>query len=110
MKNNAYRCAKIKHQLDEKKRRGIKFVDWKLSREQLEFVESHYKTEVYLYEVTTRRFMRIQDLDPILKHIHYKNKKGSKTMVLRLTRNQIKILDQFDVKYRPCKYRIFLTD
>lgn len=111
MKNDAYRCSKMKYQLSERKRKGIKYVDWKLNCQQIEFVKGlGYEIKVVLYEITTRTFKQIRNLDPILKCIHYKNKKGSKTTVLKLTENQIKILADYGVKCRPYKYRIFLSD
>lgn len=110
MKKSAYDNSKLKYQLLEKKRNGVKEVIWKLSSKQRNFIEEslHFAVEPYLYSIKTRRFHDITNLPPILRYIHYKNKEGKKECVLKLDSEDRKILKEFEVTYVPCKYKIKL--
>ena len=86
VRSQAYENSKLKHQLLERKRRGYKELIWKLNPEQRRFIEQTlgFNVEPYLFNVKTRTFSRIRELDPLLKEIHYKNKRGIKNCVFRL--------------------------
>ena len=111
MKNKEYRNAKLKYKLLEKKQNGTKEVIWKINTSQREFIERTlgFYTEPYLYEVQTRRFHNVFNLEEILKDVHYKNKQGKKTVVFRLSPEEMRVLDEYAVKYRPYKFRIVLN-
>jgi len=112
MKDSAYRYSKIKHQLKEKKERGEKEVVWKLSNNQVEFIknELHYRVEPCLYEVRTKLIQSIESCDSkLIKEIHYKHKKGIKNTVISLSDKALNLLDEFSIKYRPFKFRIYLN-
>lgn len=112
MKNSAYRNSKIKHQLNEKRRHGVKDVVWKLTEEQALFIERdlHYKVEPYLYEVRTRPIEGVQHSNSkFLKDIHFKNKKGIGKIVLSLTEKSKALLDECEIKYKPFKFKIYLN-
>lgn len=110
MRKSAYDNSKLKYQLLEKKRKGVKEVIWKLNAEQKEFIEEYFKfpIEVYLYEVKTKTFYNVKALDKLLKDIHFCNKRGKTTVVFKLNEKQKQLLDEFKVKYKPYKYKIKL--
>lgn len=123
MKNSAYYNSKIKHQLKAKadrmlknqlkgrRERKINSVVWKLNQEQLEFVKHlGYYVEEYLYQIKTKQFKNLHAIkSTLLKDIHFKNKKGTKTMVKRLEDDEKKLLDEYGIKYRPYKFKIYLN-
>ena len=111
MKRNAYENSKLKYQLLDRQRRGVKEVIWKLEPAQVKFIEQKFGFEVvpYLYQVKTRTFYNVKALDNgLLKDIHYAFKGGKKIMVLRLNFKQKQVLDNFEVKYFPYKYKIII--
>lgn len=112
MKKGAYENPKFKHQLLEKKRNGVKEVIWKLNPGQVEFIQRKlgFKVEPYLYEVRTRTFCNVRNLDSFLKDMHYKSKKGKQFTVTKLTLYQMDVLNELGIRYRPYKYRIRLCD
>lgn len=111
MKKYAYEHSKLKYQLLDRQRKGVKEIIWKLKPEQVEFIEQKFAFEVipYLYEIRTRTFYNVKTLDNLLKDIHYSCKRGKKVIVLKLSSKQRKILDEFGVKYIPYKYRIVMN-
>lgn len=111
MKKGAYENSKLKYQLLEKKRKGVKEVIWKLNSQQKGFIEETLKfiVEPYLYKIRTKSFYNISDKDSLLKDIHYKNKRGVQECVFKLNSKQIELLDEFGVKYKPYKYKIKLS-
>jgi len=110
MKKDAYDNSRLKHRLLDKKRNGVREVIWKLNPRQREFIENTlgFSAEPYLYTVRTRPFYNIRELDSLLKEIHHKNKRGISECVFKLNSKQKKLLDEFGVRYSPCKYRIRL--
>lgn len=110
MKKGAYENSRLKHQLLDKKRNGVKEVIWKLNPYQIGFIQETLGFEVvpHLYSVKTRAFHNISNLDALLKEIHYKNKRGIRECVFKLNSKQRQLLDEFGVKYAPYKYRVVL--
>ena len=108
MKKGAYDNSRTKHKLLEKRRDGVKEVIWKLNPEQRAFIEDslNMPTEAYLFEVKTRTFYRLKELDHILKIIHSASKEGKRTIVLKLDKSQLSILNDYGISYRPYKYKI----
>ena len=112
MKNSAYEESRFKHQLLEKKRNGVKELVWKLNPVQIAFIKRKFgfKVEPYLYEIKTRTFYNVRNLDNFLKDIHYRNKRGKQFTVMKLTPYQRDVLDELEIKYRPYKYKITLNE
>ena len=112
MKKRAYEISKFKYQLLNKKRNGVKEVIWKLNPGQIEFIQRKFgfNVEPYLYEVRTRTFHNVRNLDGFLKDLHYENKKGKKFMITKLTLYQKDVLKELGIRYRPYKYKIILND
>lgn len=110
MTKDQYAISKFKKQLLEKKERGVKELIWKLSAEQNDYVNRHYRVEPYLYEITTRTFFNIRSLkSTLLKEIHYKSKKGKRTYVRKLNKSERKELDDYGIKYKVAKHMIYLN-
>lgn len=110
MKNKAFRAKQLKEQLRRLENEGKKELLWSLSQDKLEFIERlGYYTEPYLYEIHTRKFYNISSIkSELLKQIHYKNKSGKATYVRRLNHSQRKLLDDYGIKYKVAKYKIYL--
>ena len=111
MKENAYKNSCLKYKLFERKRYGEKEVIWSLTPKQKQFIEElGFVTEVYLYKVNTKTLYNINSVDGLLKQIHFAKKRRKSVIVLKLNNKQKKMLDKFDIKYRPYKYRIKLCN
>ena len=113
MKDKAYRDSKLKHKLKEKQQSGEKEVVWRLNPEQVRYIEErlHYRVEPCLYEIKTKSIISSElSKSKLLKEIHYKSKKGIKTLNMTLTKKAIELLDAHGVKYKPLKFKIYLTE
>lgn len=110
MKNNAYQNSKLKHQLWEKKRRGVGDVIWRLDSAKKDYIENSlgFETEPYLYIIYTRKFCNIKELPPLLKNLHYANRQNKRTIVCKLNHREIKLLNEYGVSFKPYKYKIKL--
>ena len=108
MKNADYQLSKMKQKLKDMEARRVKSVIWKLSKNQVEYIQNlGDEVTPYLYEIKTRPFKEVRNLkDTILKDIHYANKNGKKSVVKKLTPKQRKILSEYGVVFRPMKYKI----
>jgi len=110
MKKDCYELKYLKHDLRQKREAGIKVLEWKLTAEKKEYIENlGYRVEPYLYEIKTKKFYNVRNLQStLLKDLHYKNKRGKKGMVRALKRGDKQILDEYGIRYYPVKYRIYL--
>ena len=109
--NDYYRMLNLKRELKELKERKVKFVIWRLTTNQKEYIEEElgYKVIPNLYEVRTRPFKNISDLKNYkLKDIHFANKKGKKTIVLSLKDSDMEDFKLNNIKFRPVKFKIIL--
>lgn len=111
MNNKDYRLSQTKHKLKQLKERRVKFVIWKLTVEQKEYIESlGYKVVPYLYEVQTKMLKNFATVhNSKLKEIHYAYKKGKRTMVLKLNKEDMRALEDKFIKFRPIKFKIILN-
>lgn len=112
MKNRQYRLAKLKYQLEDKKRNGIRYVIWKLNRVQVDYIVEilRYQVTPYLYRIQTRQLKNYRGTqNSLLKELHHANKEGKKTIVKKLSVQQLKVLDEYGLKYWTEKYRIKLS-
>lgn len=110
MKKKQYYNSKMKYELaklKEKNSRNKSFI-WKLNDEQVNFVRNlGYSVEPYLYAIKTKRFYNVRNLKhPILKEIHYKNKKGCWEYVRTLTNSEKDVLKESNIKFYVAKYKI----
>ena len=110
MKRKQFVISRTKKVLLDKKRRGQKYVIWKISKQQLdEICRLGFKAEPYLYEIKTRKFKDIRLLTPLLKDLHFANKRGKKSVVRHLKDSDLKILIEYEVKFYILKYKIYLV-
>lgn len=109
MKENQRQLSELKNKLRLLKEKGRKSVCWKLNKQQVEYLQQlGYQIIPELYSIRTRKFSDVKNLKSILKDIHYSNVKGKREIVRKLKISEENILKQYEVKYRPMKYRIFL--
>lgn len=111
MKNEENQLYQMKSKLRKLKERRVKIVIWKLTREEREYVENlGYEVTPYLYEIRTKTFKNLYEIkDSKIRDIHYYSKQGKKTVVLRLKKKDMKVLEEFDVRFRPVKFKIRLV-
>lgn len=111
MKNEENQLCQMKYKLRKLKERRVKIVIWKLTREEKEYIENlGYEVTPYLYEIRTKTFRNLYEIkDHRIRDIHYSSKKGKKTIVLKLKNKDMRILEEFDVKFRPVKFKIRLV-
>ena len=111
MKDKEHKCKILKDNLRRYKERRIKVVELELTKYELEYVHSlGYSTEVFLYEISTKKFHNIRDINSdLIKKVYYKNKRRIITFRTTLNSRQKKELDKYNVRYRPVKYRIYLS-
>lgn len=110
MKKDSYEFLNLKRQLQFRKNKGCKFLEWKLSEKQKDYIEGHLgmRVEPILFLVKTRKFYNLKSLKSILKEIHYKNRDGKDKIVMKLNQKDRRILDEYGISYYPYKYRIYL--
>lgn len=110
MKDKEYRFYKLKRKLILLKERKVKSVELRLTKEQRTYLqELGYEMVPVLYTVRTKRFKNLFNIkNNMLKEIHYACKNGKKTISLKLTKEDMKILEEYSVKFYPSKFKILL--
>ena len=99
----------VKKSLEDEKINGKKFVDWRVNKEGMEYVIEHYYTEISRYSIRTRRFNKdLCNKYEILRTLNEKRINGYKDLIRPLKKSEKKILDTYNVVYKPYKLRIFL--
>ena len=111
MKSKDYELSQLKYKLIKLKERRVKSVIWRLTNQQRDYIENlGYEVIPYLYEVKTKTFQNFSNINNCkLKELHYSNKKGKKTVVLMLKHKDMKDFEAYSVKFRPIKFKIYLT-
>lgn len=110
MKNKCYKQSKLKKQLAEKRNQGVKVIIWRLTpAKKQEIEELGYLVEPYLFSIKTRTFHNIKNVSStLLKDLHYMKKRGKEYEVRTLKRGDKETLEEYGIKYRPVKYKIYL--
>lgn len=111
MKDKQYKLSRLKYQLADKKRNGVREVVWKLNHSQLEYITGvlHHQVTPYLYRIQTRKLKNYgATQSSLLKELHHTNKRGKKTIVKKLSHQQLQILDEYGIKYWVEKCKINL--
>lgn len=100
----------LRKNLRAKENAGVPYVIWRLNFEQRAEIEQWWDVEPFLYTIRTRRFQNVSKLpSAILKDIHYACKRGKATIARKLSEEDKKLLERFDIKYWPLKYKIYLA-
>lgn len=109
MKKKQYNLCKLKKELQLRKAKGRKYVTWDLSIEERDYIlQLGYDISVELYSIETSKIINPNNINGILKDVHYAHKKGKNTIVRNLKKDQLKILKKSGIRYYPIKYRVFL--
>ncbi len=109
MKKKMYKDSQLKHQIYQAKNAGKKSVEKKLTEEQVQFLRNlGFEVIPFLYWIETRTWYNVQNMKGVLKEIHYTRKKGKRTLIRRLNRKELNLLDEHDVSYEVLKYRVIL--
>lgn len=107
-KNKSY-LLELEKELRLRRDKGNECVVWSLSEEEKEYLLSlGYNIIVELYGIKTQHFINPKSISGIAKDIHYAHKKGKDTIIRNLKKDQIKVLEKYNIKYYPIKYRVFL--
>lgn len=111
MKNKDFKYAKLREQLRRYKANGTKVLEWRLTYQEIKVIEDiGYRTEPYLYLITTREFFKIGKIkNSLIKEIHFKSKEKKHTYIRRLNKKEKSTLDSFGIRYRPIVYKIYLV-
>ena len=106
MKKKQYRESKLLYELKMCRNKGEKYVLKRLSKENLELVKRFYRVEPASYWVEPRKKFskEICKFYPVLRRINDKKKYYD----MSFTKDELKILDEFNVKYGIDKYLIHL--
>ena len=105
----AYSNSQLKHEVYQAKNTGKKHLTLKISDQQAEFLRRLGFTVIpYLYWVETRTWGKVENVRGVLKELHFLRKGGKRSCVRRLTRKEISVLEEYDVRYEVMKYRIYL--
>lgn len=110
MKNKQHEASKIKKMLFSKKRAGVRYVIWRLdSKAQKDEVQRlGFPMEPWLYEIRTKPFKYIKDKPSLIKDVHYAYKRGNKRIVRHLTKQEMNLLEEYEIRGRVIKYKITL--
>lgn len=110
MKNKNYQQSKMKKQLREKRKEGLEYVVWKLNATQIQLIEElGYRVEPFIYIIETRTFYDVSKIrSSFLKDIHYAKKRKQQHLVRPINSREIKLLEDFNIKFEVLKYKIHL--
>lgn len=101
----------MKYKLEELKNRRIrKTKPWKLNKTEQMYIESlGYELEPYIYEINTKTFKDLYNIcSPLIKEIHYASKAGKKRIGKSLKKEDMKLLEEYSIRFRPVKFRIII--
>lgn len=101
----------MRYKLENLKGRKIKETKpWLLNKkEQAYIIELGYELKPVIYEISTKTFKNLYQIaSPLIKEIHYASKAGKKRIGKSLSENDKKTLKEYNVKFRPVKFRVIL--
>lgn len=106
------KLQQLKYKLENMEKRKIrKTKEWQLNRtEQTYIIESlGYALEPVIYEIKTRTFKDLYHIySPLIKEIHYASKAGKKRIGKSLSQEEMQLLEEHNIKFRPVKFRVIL--
>lgn len=83
-------------------------LEWTLKEEQIAYIKTHYSYNVspYLYRINTRKFKNSKKHPSIIKRITKGAYSGKRYIVVPLKKQDIEVLEEFEITYKPFKYII----
>lgn len=101
----------VVEQLNQERAKGKKVVVWEVNQTRAEQIKKRFRTEDEIIYVYTRFFSsEEQNRYPLLRQLHRAKKREYKDYIplKRPTKKEIKILEEFDIRYCVRKLRIYL--
>lgn len=101
----------MKYKLENLKRRKIrKTKEWSLNKAEQTYIESlGYELEPVIYEIKTKTFKELYHIrSPLIREIHYASKAGKKRIGRPLKQEEMKLLEEYNIKFRPVKFRVII--
>ena len=105
------KLSTLKHQLEEKRRKGVKYVLWCLNEYQKHYLENFkYQPVPWLYWIKTKEIANVSIFQSkLIKEVHAAKKRGNKDLYKTLTPKDLETLTEYGVEYYVCKYKINTT-
>ena len=100
---------RIKKILEDERHSRKGFVEWRINKDDIDYILKHYKTEVSIYRIKTRKFSKdLCKRYEILRTLNNRWLAGYKNLQRPLKKYEKGILDTNNVSYEPYVLRIFL--
>lgn len=109
MEDKNYRFEDLKELLRVAKMNGEKSKKWRLKPWQVEYIQQcGCRVIPYSYTFKTKQFKDIRNQPSIIKDIHYAYKSGKKMMGRVLNEEEMQILEEYGIKFRPDRFIVYL--
>ena len=106
----AYSDSQLKHEVYRARSAGKKYLILKISDQQAEFLRKlGFRVTEYLYWIETKTWGNVNNVQGVLKELHFLRKEGKRSCIRHLNQRELKVLNEYDVRYEVMKYRIELT-
>lgn len=79
---------------------------WNISPSNANYLRNFYVVEPRKVKIITREFYGVQDLPKFIRKIERKYKKGVKTQVIQINKEEEKLLQRYAVQYVTISYYI----
>lgn len=107
-KNNEEELNVLVEKIKKLESKGKKRVTIGLSTNDAEYlINLGYALEPFLYKIWTKHIISANN--SLLRKIEHKHRLGKKSFVTSLKHNDIVILNELQIKYRPEKYNIYFN-
>lgn len=109
--NEDSKLKQIDNKIEKLKNRNVKMVEWRLTNKEREYIESQgYQIVPYIYEIKTHQCRNMYGIpNSIIREIYYANKAGKKIIGKALKVQELKQLQEYGIKIRPVKFRVYLN-
>ena len=110
MENKNNELQTLVDKLEQYRKKGKKKITLELNPVEAKYLSKYYVLEPYLYKIYTKRFTNIRSINnSLIREIHQKCKDGKKSFITSLKHKDKKTLNEYNIKYRPQKYNIYLN-
>ena len=105
----SYSDSQLKNEVYRARSAGKKYLILKITEQQAEFLRKlGFKVTEYLYWIETKTWCNVNNVQGILKELHFLRKEGKRSCIKRLNHRELKVLNENAVRYEVMKYRIEL--